>query len=67
MNEVDFVISDSRHLVAIEVKSGRRKSQGGMAKFLEKYPHAQRLVIGGAASGAIDMQDFLSGNTSLPW
>ena len=63
--EVDFVLSDSQNLAAIEVKSGRTKSQGGMAKFLEKYPHARRIVVGGAAAGAVDLQSFLAGEVPL--
>ena len=66
-NEVDFVLSDKAHVVAIEVKSGRKKSQGGMAAFLKEYPKAQRVVVGGSASGAISIESFLLGNNGLPW
>ena len=66
-NEVDFVLSDKAHVVAIEVKSGRKKSQGGMAAFLKKYPKAQRIVVGGSAAGAISIESFLLGNNGLPW
>ena len=66
-NEVDFVASDTSALVVIEVKSGRTKSQGGMAAFLKEYPEALRMVVGGSASGSCSVEDFLLGNVSLPW
>lgn len=52
-NEVDFVLSGGSDLVAIEVKSGRTKSQGGMAEFLARYPEAQRVVVGGECGGSL--------------
>lgn len=63
--EVDFVISNSREVVAIEVKSGRTKSQGGMATFLREYPEASRVVVGGSAAGACTLKDFLLGDVDL--
>ncbi|MGI6216625.1 MAG: ATP-binding protein, partial [Coriobacteriales bacterium] len=65
--EVDFVVHDSANLVAIEVKSGRTKSQGGMAAFLAEYPEALRIVVGGESAGACTLEDFLLGNSELPW
>ncbi|MBQ6490664.1 MAG: ATP-binding protein, partial [Atopobiaceae bacterium] len=46
-DEVDFVLAGEGKLAAIEVKSGRTKSQGGMAAFLRVYPEATRIVVGG--------------------
>jgi predicted AAA+ superfamily ATPase len=66
-DEVDFVLSDADRIVAIEVKSGRTKSQGGMAAFLSKYPEAQRLVVGGSAHGSSTVEEFLLGEAELPW
>lgn len=67
INEVDFVLSDKAHVVAIEVKSGRKKAQGGMAEFLKLYPKAQRVVVGGSAAGVCTVEDFLLGRHNLPW
>ena len=64
-DEVDFVLSGSGRLSAIEVKSGRTKSQGGMRSFLSKYPEALRIVVGGDASGSVELEDFLSGSINL--
>ena len=66
-NEVDFVLTGEDKLAAIEVKSGRTKSQGGMAAFLGEYPEATRIVVGGSASGSVTVEDFLLGNVDLPW
>ncbi len=66
-DEVDFVCSDQSKTVAIEVKSGTTKSQGGMAAFLKRYPNAIRLVVGGSAAGSVTVEDFLSGRCDLIW
>ena len=66
-NEVDFVLAGEGKLAAIEVKSGRTKSQGGMAAFLRAYPEATSIVVGGSAAGAVTVEDFLLGNVTLPW
>ena len=58
-DEVDFVLRKGRALSAIEVKGGRDSSQSGMAKFLAKHPQAKRIVVGGASSGAVGIEDFL--------
>lgn len=57
-DEVDFVLSAGRRLVAIEVKSGRR--QGGLAgltAFQSRFPSAKRLVVG---TGGVPLSEFLS-------
>lgn len=63
--EVDFVVSSPLGIAAIEVKSGRTKSQGGMSEFLKRYPDARRIVVGGSATGACSVEDFLLGNVKL--
>ena len=60
--EVDFVVSDERRILAIEVKSGRVKSTGGLAKFMMEYPQAKTMVVG---PGACDLEDFLLGKAEL--
>ena len=44
-DEVDFVLKKGRKLYAIEVKSGRKKSQKGLLKFKEKFPEAKLVMI----------------------
>lgn len=66
-NEVDFVVSTTDTIIAIEVKSGRVKSLGGMSAFLKEYPQAIRLVIGGSDPGSCTLEDFLRGNVALPY
>ena len=44
-DEVDFVLKKGRNLFAIEVKSGRKKSQKGLQKFKEKFPEAKLIMI----------------------
>ena len=45
--EVDFILSRGRNIVAIEVKSGRKKeSLSGLKKFKDKFPKAKTCVIG---------------------
>jgi predicted AAA+ superfamily ATPase len=44
-DEVDFILKKGRKLFAIEVKSGRKKSQKGLQKFKEKFPEAKLVII----------------------
>jgi len=56
--EVDFVAKQGRRLLAIEVKSGRRRSSmPGMTAFLEAFPECRPLLVGG---DGIDIERFLS-------
>lgn len=64
-DEVDFVLRKGDALSAIEVKGGRESSQSGMAKFLAKCPSARRIIVGGASSGAVGVEDFLLDRVSL--
>ncbi len=58
-DEVDFIIESNRQCVAIEVKSGRRTTNSGLAKFSDKYHPKYSFVIG---SGGIPLEEFLSWN-----
>lgn len=45
--EVDFVVSDRRGVLAIEVKSGQREvRRSGLAMFRKAYPQSRLLVVG---------------------
>jgi predicted AAA+ superfamily ATPase len=55
--EVDFVVTQSHEVWAVEVKSGRPGRLSGLAAFRARYPHAHALVIG---SDGIPLQDFFS-------
>jgi hypothetical protein len=55
--EVDFVARAGRTLVAVEVKSGRRRNAlAGMDAFASSFHRARRLVIGG---DGIPLEEFL--------
>lgn len=43
--EVDLVVEVEKHVVAIEVKSGKRKSSKSLPEFLKKYPRAKTIFI----------------------
>lgn len=55
-DEVDFVLQRSRQLVAIEVKSGRRKMNQGLKLFHEQFNPTMDLVVG---SEAMTIEQFL--------
>lgn len=61
-DKVDFVLQKGDLITAIEVKSGRIQSLRGMQAFLEAYPTAHRIVVGGPE---ISLEDFLLGNVEL--
>ena len=61
-DEVDFVVRKGGSVIAIEVKSGRVKSLGGLEAFIERFPGARPLVVGGAAN---PLEDFLRGEVPL--
>ncbi len=60
--EVDLVLRKGSAITAIEVKSGRVKNLKGMQKFLEAYPQAYRIVVGGSESS---LESFLLGEIPL--
>lgn len=43
--EVDYVIESTEGLLAVEVKSGRKRHTAGLAVFCERYPEAIPFVI----------------------
>ncbi len=44
-HEVDYIYSYGKKLLAIEVKSGRKKQTAALQKFKEKYPASQALIV----------------------
>ncbi len=46
--EVDFVLALPAKIIAVEVKSSRMKKPRGLEKFLQLYPNARPLIIGGS-------------------
>lgn len=57
-DEVDFVLSDGRKLVAIEVKSGTGFARPkGLALFTEKFSATRACIVG---EGGIPLAEFLS-------
>ncbi len=55
--EVDFILRANRHLVAIEVTSGRRKvSLPGLDAFGKAYSRVRKLLVGGQG---IPVEEFL--------
>jgi predicted AAA+ superfamily ATPase len=62
--EVDFVVKAARRVVAIEVKSGRRRdSLPGMAAFGEAHSVPRTLLVGG---DGIPVEEFL-GRPVVHW
>lgn len=57
-DEVDFVLSDGRKLVAIEVKSGSRfTAPKGLTVFADKFKEVRQLLVG---EGGIPLPEFLA-------
>ncbi|MEI6398300.1 MAG: DUF4143 domain-containing protein, partial [Pseudomonadota bacterium] len=44
-DEVDFVVVIDRQIIAIEVKSGRRKSSSGLSKFRGEFSSAKTILM----------------------
>lgn len=44
-DEVDFVITQGRQIIAVEVKSGKTDSLEGLRSFKRRYPASQAIVI----------------------
>lgn len=61
-DEVDFVLVRRNKKVAIEVKSGRRTTNQGLAVFSQLYHPHKTLVVG---SGGLPFEDFLSMDLNL--
>lgn len=62
MDEVDFVLTKRQKKIAIEVKSGRRTTNRGLAVFSEKYHPFRSVVVG---SGGLSFEEFLSMDLEL--
>jgi len=61
--EVDFVVKNKDKLIAIEVKSGRKKTAlPGMEEFAKKHPRCRKILVG--AQG-ISIKQFLSETTAI--
>lgn len=60
-DEVDYVVSTDDGCVAIEVKSGRRSKNAGMAEFANAYNPQKTYIIG---TGGIPLDVFLSTDLS---
>ena len=58
-DEVDFIIEYNRQSIAIEVKSGRRTDNQGLALFQKQFQPKRAFVVG---SGGIPVEDFLTGD-----
>lgn len=56
-DEVDFIVEYNRLCIAIEVKSGKRTCNEGLAAFRNKFHPVQSLVVG---SGGIPVEEFLT-------
>jgi hypothetical protein len=57
-HEVDFVLASGRDLVAIEVKSSRRRKRAaGLSAFKASFPGAKGFVVG---TGGMPFNEFLS-------
>ncbi len=60
--EVDYIITHRNRKAAIEVKSGRRTTNTGLAKFAEQYNPHRSIVIG---SGGLSVEEFLNLNLDM--
>ena len=56
-DEVDFIIEYDRKCIAIEVKSGRRTTNNGLAIFRERFHPVHTIVVG---SGGIPIDEFFT-------
>lgn len=56
-DEVDFIIEYNRQCVAIEVKSGRRTTNNGLAVFRKRFHPMHSFVVG---SGGVPIEEFLT-------
>ena len=57
--EVDFIIRQDTRVIALEVKSGRRGENKGIATFSELYRPLKALIVG---TNGISVEEFLRMN-----
>lgn len=57
--EVDFVLENNGHLLAIEVKSNTEDSNSGLGEFRKQYEDAQAIIVG---EGGLKAEEFLQLN-----
>ena len=58
-DEVDFIIEYNQQCIAIEVKSGHRTNNQGLALFQKQFQPKRAFVVG---SGGLPLEDFLTGD-----
>jgi len=56
-DEVDFVLSDGKKTIALEIKSGASTRKSGIDRFMKAYPSAKALIIG---DSGIPWQEILA-------
>ena len=61
-DEVDFIARKGSNLIAIEVKSGRIRATGGLAKFCRRFEGARPLLVGDSNTS---VDRFLKGEVKL--
>ena len=54
--EVDFVLVRDKHILALEVKSGRIRGRSGLEQFRKEFPHSRVMLIG---DSGMPWQEFL--------
>lgn len=61
--EVDFIVKNKDRLIAIEVKSGRKRTAlPGMEEFVKQHPRCRKILVG---SQGISVEQFLSETTAI--
>ena len=58
-DEVDFIVESGEQQIAIEVKSGRRRTNNGLKVFSDKFHPQQSFVVG---TDGIPVEEFLTWN-----
>lgn len=61
-NEVDFILQKGSKTLAVEVKSGRKRSEKGLAAFKKQFGDAKAIIVG---SNAYPWQEFLQSDPFL--
>lgn len=61
-NEVDYIVSNGKTILAIEVKAGADTKHTGLSVFGEKYKHAKSIIVG---TSGIALDKFLASDISV--